>query len=69
MTQIVHESIENNLASVEKLLEASGLVSGSAQARAQILYWTFLGFALSDNPLPRAKQAAVLDELLGMARR
>jgi AcrR family transcriptional regulator len=52
---------------VEKLLEASGLVPGVAQARAQILYWTFLGFALSDNPLPRAKQAAVLDELLRMA--
>jgi AcrR family transcriptional regulator len=52
---------------VEKLIEASGLVPGIAQARAQILYWTFLGFALSDNPLPRAKQAAVLDELLRMA--
>jgi AcrR family transcriptional regulator len=52
---------------VEKLLEASGLVPGVAQARAQILYWTFLGFALSDNPLPRARQAAVLDELLRMA--
>ena len=52
---------------VESLLEASGLSSGIAQARAQILYWTFLGFALSDNPLPRARQAAVLDELLRMA--
>jgi AcrR family transcriptional regulator len=52
---------------VEKLLEASGLVPGVAQARAQILYWTFLGFALSDHPLPRARQAAVLDELLRMA--
>jgi AcrR family transcriptional regulator len=52
---------------VEKLIEASGLAPGSAQARAQILYWTFLGYALSDNPLPRAKHAAVLDELLRMA--
>jgi hypothetical protein len=40
-----------------------------ARARAQILYWAFLGFALSDKPLPRAKQAAVLDELLRMAAR
>jgi AcrR family transcriptional regulator len=54
---------------VENLLEASGLSSGVAQARAQILYWAFLGFALSDNPLPRAKQAAMLDELLQMASR
>jgi AcrR family transcriptional regulator len=54
---------------VGKLLETSGLAPGLAEARAQILYWTFLGFALSDNPLPRAKQAAVLDELLRMASR
>jgi AcrR family transcriptional regulator len=52
---------------VGTLLEASGLAPGIAEVRAQILYWTFLGFALSDNPLPRAKQAAVLDELLRMA--
>jgi AcrR family transcriptional regulator len=52
---------------VESLLEATGLSPGIAQARAQVLYWAFLGFALSDNPLPRAKQAAVLDELLRMA--
>jgi AcrR family transcriptional regulator len=57
------------LSYVEKLLETSGLSPGIAEARAQILYWTFLGFALSDNPLPRAKQAAVLEELLRMASR
>jgi hypothetical protein len=35
-----------------------------ARARdAQILYWAFLGLALSDKPLPRARQQAVLDEL------
>jgi AcrR family transcriptional regulator len=54
---------------VGKLLETSGLAPDAAQARAQILYWAFLGFALSDNPLPRARQAAVLDELLRMAVR
>ena len=40
-----------------------------ARARAQILYWAFLGFAQSDKPLPKAKQAAVLDELLRIASR
>jgi AcrR family transcriptional regulator len=54
---------------VAGLLRASGLSAGIARARAQILYWAFLGFALSDRPLPRAKQAAVLDELLRMASR
>jgi AcrR family transcriptional regulator len=57
------------LSYVESLLGASGLSAEAARARAQILYWAFLGFALSDKPLPRAKQAAVLDELLRIASR
>jgi AcrR family transcriptional regulator len=55
------------LSYVENLLKASGLADDVARARAQILYWAFLGFALSDKPLPRARQAAVLDELLRIA--
>ena len=55
------------LSYVEKLLRASGLSPGIARARAQILYWAFVGFALSDQPLPRARQAAMLDELLRIA--
>ena len=54
---------------VEKLLSASGLPADVARARAQILYWAFLGFALSDRPLPQARQAEVIDELLRMASR
>jgi hypothetical protein len=54
---------------VENLLKASGLSPNVARARAQILYWAFLGFAPSDKALPRAKQQAVLDELLRMATR
>jgi AcrR family transcriptional regulator len=54
---------------IEGLLKRSGLSDHAARARAQILYWTFLGFALSDKPLPRAGQQAVLDELLGIATR
>jgi AcrR family transcriptional regulator len=52
---------------VESLLAASGLAPDVARARAQILYWAFLGFALSEKPLPRARQAAVLDELIRIA--
>ena len=54
---------------VENLLRAAGLSPGIARARAQIIYWAFVGFALSDQPLPRARQAAVLDELLRIATR
>src|SRR5260370_9852788 len=54
---------------VESLLRASRRSPDVARARAQILYWAFLGYALSDKPLPRARQQAVLDELLRMASR
>jgi AcrR family transcriptional regulator len=56
------------LSYVESLLTQAGLSAELARARAQILYWAFLGFALSDQQLPKARQQAVLDELLRMAR-
>ncbi len=52
---------------VESLLTQSGLPAEVARARAQILYWAFLGFALSDQPLPKAQQKAMLDEMLRIA--
>jgi AcrR family transcriptional regulator len=57
------------LSYVESLLRGTGLTPGPARARAQIVYWAFIGFALSDKPLPRQRQAAVLDELLRIASR
>jgi AcrR family transcriptional regulator len=52
---------------LENLLSHSGLSSEVARARAQIIYWAFLGFALSDKPLSRTKHQSLLDELIGMA--
>jgi AcrR family transcriptional regulator len=60
---------QRRLSYVESLLKQSGVADDVARARAQILYWAFLGFALSDQPLPKARQQAVLDELLRMATR
>jgi AcrR family transcriptional regulator len=57
------------LSYVEGMLRVSGLSSDVARARAQILYWAFIGFALSEKALPRARQQAVLDELLRIASR
>ena len=54
---------------VEHMLGQAGLEAGIARARAQILYWAFLGHALSDQPLAPARQKAVIDELLRMATR
>ena len=55
------------LSYVESLLTRSGLSAEVARDRAQILYWAFFGFALSDQTLPKARQQAVVDELLRMA--
>jgi AcrR family transcriptional regulator len=60
---------QRRLGYVENLLTQSGLADDVARARAQILYWTFLGFAHSEQALPKARQQAVLDELLRMAKR
>ena len=54
---------------IETLLKQSGVTIEAARARAQILYWAFLGFALSDQPLPADRQQTVLDELLRMVAR
>lgn len=51
---------------IEQLLAKRGLEAATAQARAQILYWTFLGFALSGAPVSAARLHALLDEVLTM---
>jgi AcrR family transcriptional regulator len=53
---------------VETMLKRSGLTPEVAQARAQILYWTFLGVAFSDKLPERDMRKAVLDELMRFAR-
>ncbi len=52
---------------VESLLTANGLPQPVAQARSQVLYWAFLGNALSDRQLPSAQQQAVIAELIRIA--
>jgi AcrR family transcriptional regulator len=55
------------LSYVERLLRGYGLSPEIARARAQILYWAFLGFALSEKPLPTPARQAVFRELLRIA--
>ena len=57
------------LDSIEELLRRGGLAPATAQARAQILYWTFLGFALSGPSITAARLQPVLDELMAMISR
>jgi AcrR family transcriptional regulator len=65
----VQATDRRRLAYVQTLFERSGVPPGAARSRAQIFYWAFLGYALSDQPLPKARQQAVLQELLRMALR
>jgi AcrR family transcriptional regulator len=61
---VVQAVDQRRMGYIEKLLGAAGLPLEVARARTQILYWAFLGFALSDKPLSRSRQAAILTELL-----
>jgi AcrR family transcriptional regulator len=54
---------------IESLLKQAGLAEDVARARAQILFWAFFGYALSDQQLAADKQQAVLDELLRIVAR
>ena len=58
---------KRRLAYVERLLLNSGISQEVARARARILYWSFLGFTLSDRSLPQAHQRAVIAEMLRVA--
>ncbi|TYO62158.1 TetR/AcrR family transcriptional regulator [Bradyrhizobium hipponense] len=67
-TQVAVRAIDRRrLDYIEVLFRKRGLTPAVAQARAQILYWTFLGFALSGAPVPAARLQGLLDEILRMA--
>jgi AcrR family transcriptional regulator len=55
------------LSYMESLCAAQGYSPAVAQARAQILYWAFLGFTLSDKPLSKSRQDGILAELIRIA--
>ena len=65
----VHAIDRRRLDYLEGLLARRGLTAALAQLRAQILYWTYLGFALAGAPLPAARMQLLLDELLQMISR
>jgi AcrR family transcriptional regulator len=52
---------------IESLIRARSVATDVAQARAQILYWAFLGYALSDKMLSKAQREAFIAELTRIA--
>jgi AcrR family transcriptional regulator len=49
------------------LIRARGVTADLARTRAQILYWAFLGYALSDKPLPRKQSEVMIEEMVRIA--
>lgn len=52
---------------VEGLIRARGVADEAAAARAQIVYWAFLGHALSDRPLAKGQRETIVAELVRIA--
>jgi len=48
-------------------LEEAGFAPDQARARAQILYWAFVGYTLSETAPSRSRRAAILEELIRLA--
>jgi len=63
----VHAIDRRRLDYAEGLIRARGVAPEKAQLRAQIIYWAFLGYALSDKPLTKAQAEAVIAELVEIA--
>jgi AcrR family transcriptional regulator len=57
------------LAYLEDILAAAGIGSAAALARARILYWAYLGFALSRPKLARQQVDTLLAELAALGKR
>jgi AcrR family transcriptional regulator len=58
---------QRRLSYIEVLLKQSGVPAQTARARAQILYWAYLGFVLSDKPLARKEQDRIIEELIRLS--
>jgi AcrR family transcriptional regulator len=57
---------QRRLAYLEKLLASAGIGTATSVARAHILYWTYLGFALSGRKIARARLRPLLAELAAL---
>jgi len=59
---------KRRLAYLERLLRDAGVAAAHAPPRAQILYWTYLGFVLSAKPLTGAARERLIDQLAELGR-
>jgi len=59
---------KRRLAYIERMLRDGGVAADHVRPRAQILYWTYLGFALSAAPVTGAARDRVIDQLIELGR-
>jgi AcrR family transcriptional regulator len=59
---------KRRLAYLERMLRDGGIAADHVQPRAQILYWTYLGFVLSAKPVTGAARDRLIDQLAQLGR-
>ncbi len=59
---------KRRLAYLERMLRDAGVAAAHVQPRAQILYWTYLGFVQSAKPVASAARDRLIDQLAQLGR-
>jgi len=59
---------KRRLAYIGRMLADSGVGAKHAPPRAQIIYWSYLGFVLSGEPVTGAARERLIDQLLALGK-
>ncbi len=65
---IVHSVDKRRIAYLERILRDGGVGAYRVQARALIIYWTYLGFALSAKPVRGVARERLAEQLAELGR-
>jgi AcrR family transcriptional regulator len=65
---VVRSVDKRRLTYLERMLRGGGVAAQNAAARAHILYWTYLGFALSAKPVTGRARDRLIEELAELGR-
>ena len=65
---VVRAVDRRRLAYLARMLREAGIAADQIEPRAQILYWTYLGFVLSAKPVTGAARARLIGELAALGR-
>jgi AcrR family transcriptional regulator len=59
---------DRRLGYLKRMLRDSGIKAAHIAPRAQILYWSYLGFVLSAKPVSGKERGRLIDELAALGR-